>query len=95
MNLIIPVPTQTLGPLYAEQIAACFNRIDSHNHTFGDGSQIPLSALNVAQALPMNNYPITSASYVSLAEQITGPSQSGSLYMQGGELYFRNGHQHF
>ena len=91
MNLIIPVPTQTLGPLYAEQIAACFNRIDSHNHTFGDGSQIPLSALNVAQALPMNNYPITSASYVSLAEQIAGPSQSGSLYMQGGELYFRNG----
>jgi hypothetical protein len=91
MNLIIPVPTQTLGPLYAQQIATCFDRIDSHNHTFGDGSQIPLSALSVSQALPMNNYPISNASYVSLAEQITAPTQGGSLYMQGGELYFRNG----
>ena len=91
MNLIIPVPTQTLGPLYAEQIAACFNKLDSHNHTFGEGSQIPLSALTVSQALPMNNYPISNASYVSLAEQITSPTQTGSLYMQGGELYFRNG----
>ena len=65
MNLTIPVPTVTEGPQYAQEIQQNFNLIDSHNHTSGQGSPIPLNALTIGQNLNMNGYSVTNLKSVS------------------------------
>lgn len=90
MNLPIPVPSQTTGPQYALDEQSCFQQIDSHNHTPGQGSQIPLNALNVNQNLSMSGYSITALKSLKLNNQVISPGDS-SLYMLGNNLYFSDG----
>lgn len=90
MNLPIPVPSQTGGPQYALDEQSCFQQIDSHNHTPGQGSLIPLNALNINQNLSMSGYSITSLKSLQLQNQAISPGSS-SLYMSGNDLYFSDG----
>jgi len=94
MNLPIPVPSQTGGPQYAQDEVSCFNQIDSHNHTSGQGVQIPLDGLNINQNLDMNNYSITNLKSLQLNNSLVSPGSS-SLFMLGNNLYFRDGTNSF
>jgi len=91
MGLTIPVPTVTEGPQYAQEISNSFDLIDSHNHTSGQGSLIPLNALTISQNLNMNSYSVTNLKSVSLVNQITAPAENGSVYMTGDNLYWKDG----
>lgn len=91
MNLTIPVPTVTEGPKYAQEIQQNFNLIDSHNHTSGQGSPIPLNALTISQNLNMNSYSVTNLKSTSLVNQISAPAENGSVYMSGDNLYWKDG----
>jgi len=91
MGLTIPAPTVTEGPEYAEDIQQNFNLIDSHNHTSGQGSLIPLNALTISQNLNMNSYSVTNLKSTSLVNQISAPAENGSVYMTGDNLYWKDG----
>lgn len=90
MNLPIPVPSQTGGPQYALDEQSCFQQIDSHNHTPGQGSLIPLNALSVNQDLSMGGFSVTNLKSLQLNNQLISPGPS-SLYMLGNNLYFSDG----
>lgn len=90
MNLPIPVPSQTGGPQYALDEQSCFQQIDSHNHSPGQGSLIPLNAINVNQDLSMSGYSVTALKSLQLNNQVISPGSS-SLYMLGNDLYFADG----
>ena len=90
MNLPIPVPSQTGGPQYAQDEVSCFNQIDSHNHTPGQGALIPLNGLNVNQNFNMNSLSITNLKSIQLLNQAVSPGSS-SLYMLGNNLYWADG----
>lgn len=91
MGLTIPVPTVTEGPQYAQNISDNFDIIDAHNHTSGQGSPIPLSALSITQNLDMNQFSVVDLKSISLVNQISAPSENGSLYMIGNNLYWQDG----
>lgn len=94
MNLPIPVPSQTGGPQYAQDEVSCFQQLDSHNHTSGQGVQIPLDGLNINQNLDMNNYSVTDLKSVQFNQSVSSPGTS-SLFMLGNNLYFRDGTDSF
>lgn len=91
MGLTIPVPTVTEGPQYAQNISNNFDIIDAHNHTSGQGSPIPLSGLSITQNLDMNQFSVVDLKSVALVNQISAPSENGSLYMIGNNLYWQDG----
>lgn len=91
MNLPVPVPTVTDGPQYAIDEVSCFNKIDSHDHTAGQGVPIPTSGLNINSDLPMNGNAISSCKLLTLQAQSPAPSTNASVYNVGGELYYRDG----
>jgi hypothetical protein len=91
MGLTIPVPTVTEGPQYAQEIQQNFNLIDSHNHTSGQGSLIPLNALTISQNLDMNSYSVTNLKSTALVNQLSAPAENGSVYMTGDNLYWKDG----
>jgi microcystin-dependent protein len=91
MNLALPIPTVTDGPQYAQDITNNFSIIDNHDHTSGSGAQIPFNALTANQDLDLDDFGLTSASSLNLTNQVVSPSLSGSIYMSGNNLYFRDG----
>lgn len=90
MNLPIPVPTVAPGPQYAINEQSCFNLIDTHNHTSGQGVPIPAAALNIDGNLPMNGNTLESCAGVVLENQSTTPA-TNTIYSVGGNLYYQNG----
>lgn len=90
MNLPIPVPSQTGGPQYAQDEVSCFNQIDGHNHTPGQGALVPLNGLNVNQNFNMNSLSVTNLKSIQLLNQAVSPGSS-SLYMLGNNLYWADG----
>lgn len=90
MNMPIPVPTVTNGPQYAEDEVSCFSIIDSHNHTTGQGVQIPTAGINIDANLSMNGSSIVSCAGVELSNQV-GVPVSNTIYSVGGNLYYQNG----
>lgn len=90
MNLPIPVPSQTGGPQYALDEQSCFQQLDSHNHTPGQGVQIPVNALDINQNLSMGGLSVTDLKSVKFENQSISPGSS-SLYMLGNDLYWSDG----
>lgn len=90
MNLPIPIPTVTEGAQYAYDEQSCFNAIDAHNHTTGQGAQIPTGGLNINANLPMNNYGLLNTQLVNLQAQ-GSISTNGSLFRISDDLYFKDG----
>lgn len=94
MNLTIPVPSQTGGPQYASDEVNCFNAIDSHNHTSGQGVKVPINGLDINQNLDMNTLSVTNLKSIQFLNSAIAPGSS-SLYMLGNNLYFRDGTDSF
>src|SRR5216684_4213293 len=94
MNLILPVPSGTPGPLYGSMQNTIFNLIDSHNHTQGQGLQIPTSGLNINADFSINNFNLTtlrSSRYTSQSSALSGSTDLGCVYVAGGDLWFNSG----
>jgi hypothetical protein len=63
--------------------------IDSHNHTNGQGVQIPSQGILIASALPFNNQQATNMGAVIFTNQ-TSLATLNALYTIGGELWFND-----
>lgn len=94
MNLVLPVPTVTPGPLYASQEVTAFTAIDSHDHTLSQGVQVPVNGLNINADFPFNNFNATTARSYRMTTQ-AAPLSLGtdlnSIYSANGDLYYNNG----
>lgn len=94
MNLILPVPTITLGPEYAIENNEAFETIDSHNHSSGFGVQIQPNGLNISSDLDFQSnraFNLKSSKYTDQSASLTGASNASSVYSLGGDLYWTNG----
>lgn len=90
MNLSIPVVSTTTGPQYAQDVNASLNKIDGHNHTSGQGVQIPSAGLNINANVAMNGFGLTSTSILNLTSQVVVPS-SGTIYRNNDDLWYVDG----
>lgn len=91
MGLNVPVPTVTPGPQYAQDISSNFSVIDSHNHSPGSGSLVPFSGITADQDLSAGGYSIFNLKTATLNNLSVSPPLSGSLYMLGNNLFFKDG----
>lgn len=94
MNLILPVPTSEPGPTWAEELVTAYETIDSHNHTSGQGVQIPSAGISINADLNVNNYNFTnfrSTRFQDQGSSLAGANDKGCLYIAGGNLYYNNG----
>lgn len=90
MGLTVPVVSSTSGPQYAEDVNASLNKLDQHNHTSGQGVQIPTNGLNINASLAMNNYGLLNTQLVNLQAQAS-VSPSGTVFRISDDLYYKDG----
>jgi hypothetical protein len=96
MNLQIPIPGTTSGPLYATDISNDLSTISDHTHTgasANDGNQLTPASLNINSDLNINSNNITSlrsARFNSQSGTLSGVSDINCLYVDSGDLYYNN-----
>lgn len=93
MNLPNPVPTVAPGPDWAEDVSACFDAVDSHNHGSGQGVPINPDGMNINTDLPMNDNNLNTARSVNFmvqASPIALATDIGCLYVSGKDLYYND-----
>lgn len=93
MGLLLPVPTVTVGPLYATELVTAFDGIDAHDHTSGKGVPVPAAGLNINANLPFGGFSATGLKTTAFNDQGSSLSSAtvGALYIAGGNLYYNNG----
>jgi len=95
MSLPVPIIGVETGPNYATDINNALGLLDSHNHTFGQGVQIPSSGLNINADLTYGGNNATSlraCRYSSQTSPITATAPDlYETYVSGVDLYYNDG----
>lgn len=94
MSLPVPVVGVEPGPAYAQDINTCLTTLDAHNHTSGNGVQVPSSGLNINADLPFggnNAITIRSARFNAQPAVLAVATDRRCLYAVGNELYYNDG----
>jgi len=94
MNLDLPTVSVTLGPDWATDLNTAIETIDSHDHTSGNGAQIPTSGININANLDFNDFSATdllSTKFTSQGSPLSGASNANSVSVSSGNLYYVNG----
>jgi hypothetical protein len=90
MNLIIPTVGTDPGPDWANNLNNSLSLIDSHNHTAGQGVQIPSLGLNINSDLTFKSNNATNLNSVQFVP--TTLSTAGAVYeSSAGDLWYNNG----
>lgn len=91
-NMQLPIPTvgQEPGPTYATDVNSALTLIDQHNHTPGNGVQIPPAGLNINSSLTFQNNFATNLAGLTLTAQTSTPADF-TVYANGSDLYFVDG----
>lgn len=95
MNLTLPVvgPSGELGPTWASDLNAAFEKIDSHDHASGNGVKITQAGINITGDLNLNTNNLigtVSSRYISQGSSLAGSSDKSCVYVVGGDLYYNN-----
>jgi len=94
MTLNLPVVGVDPGPDWANNVNAALSKVDSHNHTNGQGVPITPAAINVNADLSMNQNNLTNTNTVRFYPVPAAPSSAlynASVYVYGSDLYYRDG----
>ena len=94
MTLNLPVVGVDPGPDWANNVNAALSKVDSHNHTNGQGVPITPAAINVNADLSMNQNNLTNTNTVMFYPVPAAPSSAlynASVYVYGSDLYYRDG----
>ena len=90
MDLTLPTVSSTIGPQWATELNAAITTIDSHDHSSGKGTQVPVSGLNINANLSFGNNQLTSlgaATFTNLGANLT---DLNAIYDKDGDLYFND-----
>lgn len=95
MNLPVPIVGIDAGPDWANNLNACLNQIDAHNHTSGYGVQIPPGGLNINADLTFQSNNATALRSSRFTAQLVPLSTSsssdiGCVYVSGYDLYYND-----
>lgn len=91
MNLLLPIVSVTLGPLYATEVNNAFLRVDSHDHSDGYGKLVGTNGLNINADLSFHGF--RALNLLSAQFNIQSPTAGlvGQVYMLGQDLYCTDG----
>jgi hypothetical protein len=93
MNLDLPTVSVTLGPEWATDVNTALTTVDSHDHTSGKGTKVPVAGLDIQADLSFNSNrasDLLSTKYTSQVSALSGASNSNSVSVSGGDLYYTN-----
>ena len=93
MNLIIPTPTVTFGPDWAQQLNAALALVDAHDHSSGKGAKVTPTGLNINADLSLGSNNLTFVRSVRLNSQaavLALPGDVGSFSNVNGNLHWNN-----
>lgn len=93
MGLILPTVSSTPGPTYATEQNTAMEVIDAHDHTSGNGVQVPTAGIGIDADLTFSDYNATNVNSVRFYNNSTalaGGSDLGCVYEAGGNLYFND-----
>lgn len=93
MNLSLPVPSTTVGPLWASMIITALTSIDSHDHSTGQGAKITPAGLEIDDDLDFDDNTLLNVGSLRLSDALSvlaSPSDIGCLYRVGENLYYNN-----
>ena len=89
MNLVLSTVGIDTGLAWETNLNLSLNTIDQHNHTPGNGVQVPTSGLNINSNLSFNTYQATNIGAVVFNDQ-GSLSTLNALYTLNGELWFND-----
>lgn len=93
MLLDLPIPSVQTGPQYATDLNQALTQVDSHNHSSGQGVQIPTAGISINADLSFNSFNATtlrSARMVNQGAPLGTATDINCLYASGGNLYFNS-----
>lgn len=93
MNLILPTPSVSVGPAWAQTVNDAFEDIDSHDHSSGKGVKVKPNGMDINDDLDMQEHSLLNAESTQLSDlgaNLTGASNIGKLHSYSGNLYFTN-----
>lgn len=90
MNLVLPDPSITLGPLWAQLLNAALTLVDSHDHAPGNGTKVSPTGLNINSDLPFNSHSLRSGRLLELVDEGSSPADLDVIYRVGTNLYWNN-----
>lgn len=94
MLLTLPTVSVTEGPEYATENNAAFTTVDSHNHTSGQGIQIPTAGFNIDADVTFNSLNATSlrsSRYTAQLSPLALVTDIGCIYVSGVDMWFNDG----
>lgn len=94
MNLVLPVPSVQLGPLWATELNTALTSVDQHDHTPGNGKTLGSSSLTINADFPFNSYnaiTLRTARFTSQGSALSLPTDLSCLYVVSGELFYNDG----
>lgn len=93
MGLLLPVPGTEPGPQWAQDLNAALEAVDSHDHTPGNGAQVPTAGININADLQLGNYNLVnprSTMFTNQSAPLATSADKNNVYVSGGNLYFNN-----
>ena len=93
LNLDLPTPTLTIGPVWAEMLNTALEVVDDHDHSSGKGKRIKTNGLQIDADLAFASFRATGVGALKLTNlgaTLTGSTNSTSVYSVAGNLYFTN-----
>ena len=93
MGLDLPTVGVTAGPTYASKNNAAFEAIDDHDHSSGNGVQIPTAGINIDADISVNGFEIHDVDVVEFDGRLIASQVNRSIYFlsTNGEFYVRDG----
>jgi len=93
MNLVLPDPTVTPGPEWAEELNTALEVVDSHDHTSSFGTKVPVAGLDINEDLSLASHRATdvySSKMVNQPTALSGALNANSFHTVNGDAYFTN-----
>jgi microcystin-dependent protein len=92
MNLTLPVPSVSPGPAWATTVNTAIETVDSHDHTSGKGTPVPVAGLDIDANLDIQEHKLLNVKSVNLESQasVMVASNVQAIYSVAGDLYYNN-----
>ena len=91
MNLILSTVNVDSGLLWEQNLNASLTTVDGHNHTSGNGVQIPAAGLNINAALSFQNQQAINLQATTFQQQSSLATLNALFVGTDGNLYFNDG----
>ena len=92
MNLTLPTVGVTPDPDWASNLNTAIERIDEHDHTTGNGKQVPTAGIDLDADLSFNSVNATDLRSAKLNNNVSTLPNTDvrCVYATGGNLYYNN-----